>query len=320
MTSKLKTIITLTTLCMAQGIMAQAPNTGLDRHDFFYAGERKEHKMYMVKDGKVTWDYYDPAGKGEISDAVMMSDGNILVAHQYGIKEVNRKKETVWSMDAPKGYEIHSIQPIGKKHVVFVQCGKPMTAIVMEIPSKKIVRQFELPYKNEGSHGQNRKICITKSGTLLIGSMDTRTVYEYDSNGNQLNAWKLPGVWGVEELDNGNILVTDSKGTVREINREGKVVWSYTWKADERTPKPSTQKSHRLKNGNTLVSNWWNDWSKTPVDRNNPPIQYIEVTPQGEKVWELCSWNAPADLGPSTTLQLLSEPVNRKKMRFGDIK
>lgn len=306
-------------LCSAQQSFAQAPNRGLERHDFFYAGERVQHKMYKVKDGKVVWEYFDPNGKGEISDAVMMSDGNILIAHQHGIKEITKDKEVVWSMDTPKGYEIHSIKPIGKKHVVYVQCGKPMTAVVMEIPSKKIVRHFEIPYRS-GSHGQNRHISLTKQGTLLVASMDMRTVYEFDSNGTQLNAWKVPSAWGVEELKNGNILITGNNGTIREINRNGEVVWSFDWKSSEKYPQVSTQKSYRLKNGNTLIGNWWNEWSGKKVDRNNPPVQFIEVTPEGEIVWELSSWNDPADLGPSTTIQLLKEPINRKKMHFGEFK
>lgn len=306
-------------LCSAQQVFAQAPNRGLERHDFFYAGERVQHKMYKVKDGKVIWEYFDPQGKGEISDAVLMSDGHILIAHQHGIKEINEDKETVWSMDAPKGYEIHSIQPIGKNHVVYVQCGKPMTAVVMEIPGKKIVRQFEIPYRS-GSHGQNRNICLTRKGTLLVASMDMNTIYEFDSKGTQLNAWKVPSAWGVDELKNGNILITGNNGTVREINRKGEVVWSFEWKTSEKYPSVSTQKSYRLKNGNTLMGNWWNEWSGKKVDRNNPPVQFIEVTPEGEIVWELSSWNDPADLGPSTTIRPLSEPVNRKKMRFGEFK
>lgn len=317
-------LATVMGIAMGMGSMsawAQAPNRGLDRHDFFYAGERVQHKMYKVKDGKVVWSYFDPNGRGEISDAVMMSDGNILIAHQHGIKEITEDKEVVWSMDTPKGYEIHSIQPIGEDHVVYVQCGNPMTAVVMEIPGKRIVRQFELPHRKPGgSHGQNRNICLTKSGTLLVASMELNTVYEYDSKGNQLNAWKLQSVWGVDELKNGNILVTGNNGMVREINRKGEVVWSFDWKRSDKYPEVSTQKSYRLKNGNTLIGNWWNEWSDKKVDLNNPPVQYIEVTPEGEIVWELSSWNEPANLGPSTTIQLLKEPVKRKKMRFGEFK
>ena len=68
------------------------------------------------------------------------------------------------------------------------------------------------------------------------------------------------------------------------------------------------------------MNNWFNEWSSQRIDLEHPDVQAIEVTPDGRIVWELSSWFPPADLGPSTTIQPLNEPVNRNKMRFGDIK
>jgi hypothetical protein len=62
----------------------------LARHNFFYAGQSKQRRMFIVKDGQVKWAYQDQLKKGEISDAVLMSDGHILVAHQYGVAEVTQ--------------------------------------------------------------------------------------------------------------------------------------------------------------------------------------------------------------------------------------
>ena len=296
-------------------------NKGIDKFDFFYAGESPRHRMYKVEDGEVIWSYIDNNGRGEISDAVLMDDDHVLVAHQHGIMEVDEKGNKVWSMDAPKGYEIHSIQPAGKNHVVYVQCGEPMTAVVMEIPSKKIVKEFKLPYRDGGSHGQNRMIKLTKKGTLLVANMQLNTVFEFNDKGKKLNEWKFNRVWGVDELPNGNILVTGNNGEVREINRKGKEVWSYDWVASDKYPHVSTQRSYRLDNGNTVIGNWFNSWNRNEkLDRNNPPAQFIEVTPSGEIVWELRSWNAPADLGPSTVFQLLSKPVKRSETHFGSYK
>jgi len=64
---------------------AVLPGEGLSRFDFFYAGEAKKENMYIVRKGKIDWSYTHPAPKGEISDAVMLSNGNILFAHQFGI-------------------------------------------------------------------------------------------------------------------------------------------------------------------------------------------------------------------------------------------
>ena len=304
--------------CQSNAVVA--PNKGLEKFDFLYAGERQEHKMYKVKGGKVVWNYYDPAGRGEISDAVLLSDGHILMAHQHGIKEIDEMQEVVWKMDAPQGYEIHSIQPIGTDKVVYIQCGDPFEAVVMEIPSLKVLRRIPLPYNNGGSHGQMRCFRLTKSGTLLLASMQFNALIEFDSTGKELQRWDLPGAWGVEELKNGNILGCSNQGFAREFNRKGEVVWEYNLGKNPNYKDVSGQKAHRLKNGNTILNNWFNEWSGQKIDRKNPPVQAVEVTPDGKIVWELSSWNDPADLGPATTIQLLSEPVNRKKLHFGEFK
>lgn len=306
------------------------PNQGLDRHDFFYAGEQPDRKAYQVKDGKVVWEFDDPKASGEISDAVLMSDGHILIAHQHGIKEIDQNKNVIWSMDAPRGYEIHSIQPIGKNKVVYVQCGDPFEAVVMEIPSKKVLKRIALPYTNGGSHGQMRNMRLTTRGTMLLASFQYGAVIEFNSNGKELQRWECPGAWGVEELKNGNVLVASNRGYVREFNRKGNIVWEWNWK--EKGPLSmvnvngklkeviSGQKALRLKNGNTIITNWQNPWARETSDPAYPAIQAIEVNPAGEVVWKLSSWQEPANLGPSTNIQLLSEPVDRKKMRFGEFK
>ena len=314
----------------AQITLPPAENEGLDRYDFLYAGERPDRKVYMVKGGKTVWEFDDSQASGEISDAVLLSDGHILIAHQHGIKEIDQKKNIIWSMDAPKGYEIHSIQPIGKNKILYVQCGDPLEAVVMEIPSKKELRRIPLPFNNGGSHGQMRNMRLTKKGTMLMASFQYGAVIEFDSHGKELGRWECPGAWGVEELENGNILVATNRNYVREFNRNGDIVWEWNWK--EKGPLSlvnidgslreviSGQKAHRLKNGNTMITNWQNPWSREESDPAYPAIQAIEVNPQGEVVWQLKSWRNPANLGPSTTIQLLSEPVNRKKLFFGDIR
>ena len=59
-----------------------------------------------------------------------------------------------------------------------------------------------------------------------------------------------------------------------------------------------------MPNANTLINNWFNEWSDK-LDKDNLPIQAVEVTPDKKVVWVLRSWNPPGDLGPATTIQLL---------------
>ena len=91
----------------------QAPDESLGRHDFLYAGESKERRIFLVRGGRVVWSYDEPAGRGEISDAVMLSNGNILFAHQFAVEEITQEKKSVWRYDVPAGHEVHTAVPIG---------------------------------------------------------------------------------------------------------------------------------------------------------------------------------------------------------------
>ena len=288
----------------------------LTRHNFFYAGQSKQRRMFMVKDGQVNWAYQDQLKKGEISDAVLMSDGHILVAHQYGVAEVTQDQQTVWSYVAPKGTEIHTVQPIGRTHVVFVQNGKPAKTVVMEIPTCRIVRKFELPVNEKGSvHGQFRNARLTSRGTLLIANMSLGCIHEYNCNGQEIDRWTGMLPWSVQEMPKtGNLLVTGRKGLIQEINRQGQTVWQMNT-TDYGVTQP--QKTIRLKNGGHIINNWYNEWNKEPMDTANAPVQAIEVDKDGRLVWQLKAWKEP-DLGPSTTIQLLNEAVNRDRMFFGE--
>ncbi|MDE6785461.1 MAG: hypothetical protein K2J46_00260, partial [Muribaculaceae bacterium] len=168
-------------------------STDLSKHDFFYAGESKQPRMYIVKNGEIEWQHLASERKGEISDAVLMTDGNMLIAHQYGIAEIAPDHSTIWSYDAPEGCEIHTIQPIGEDKVLFIQNGMPAKVVVMEIPSLKILKEFTLPVSEKGSvHGQFRNARLTSRGTLLVANMGLGFVAEYNSDGREIDRWNIP--------------------------------------------------------------------------------------------------------------------------------
>lgn len=291
-------------------------DTSLAKHDFFYAGQSKQRRMFIVKNGQVAWAYQDQLKRGEISDAILMSDGHILVAHQYGVAEIAQDGSTVWQYAAPEGTEIHTIQPIGKKHVVFVQNGKPAKAVVMEIPTCRIVREFQLPISEKGSvHGQFRNARLSSRGTLLIANMALGCIHEFTCDGKEVDRWDGFLPWSVQEMPKtGNLLITGRKGKIQEINRQGETVWELNT-TDYGVTQP--QKTIRLSNGNHLINNWYNEWNKEPMDTLHAPVQAIEIDKDGKLVWQLRAWKNP-DLGPSTTIQLLNETVNRERLFFGE--
>jgi hypothetical protein len=299
---------------------AVLPGKGLAQHDFFYAGEAKTQDMYLVRKGKVVWEFHDPAGKGEISDAVLLSNGNVLFAHQYGVKLIDRQKKVLWKLDAPPNTEIHTAQPIGKNLVLYVQNGDPAKVVVVNIVTGKNVREFVVSVKDPKSvHGHFRHARLTAAGTLLVAHMDLGKIVEYDSTGKEL--WSnTPGgsVWSADRLKNGNTLIAGG-GRVREVNPAGATVWEFTSADVPDYLFNSIQIAQRLPNGNTLINTWFNQWNG-PVDPATAPVQALEVTPAKKIVWALRAWGNPLDLGPSTTIQLLDAKSVPEAAHFGDLK
>jgi len=285
-------------------VPAVLPGIGLSQYDFFYAGESKVERMFIVRGGQIVWDYTHPA-QGEISDAIWLTNGDILFAHQHGVTEVNANKQVVWNHDAPVNTEIHTAMLIGTNSAGFVQNGDPAKFIVINKGTGQTENEFNLPVANPRStHGQFRHARLTAAGTLLVAHMDLGKVVEYDLTGKELWSLPVPGVWSATPLDNGNILVVSNRKFVRELTRQGDVVWEWTPADTPEYPMSNLQLATRLPNGNTLINDWFNQWSGE-VNPATAEVQAIEVTPSKKVVWTLRSWSEPANLGPATTIQIL---------------
>jgi hypothetical protein len=313
-------------ITQAQSSVTQAlsppvlPGKGLAEHDFMYAGESHDRRIFIVRQGKIVWSYDDPAGKGEISDAVMLSNGNVLFAHQFGVTEITPDKKVIWNYDAPAGYEVHTAIPIGREHVLYIQNGDPAVVRVVNIVTNAIEREITLQTSHPAStHGQFRHARLTDRGTLLVAHMDLDKVVEYDYNGNQL--WSFPGAgtWGVTPLSDGNVLITDKQG-VREVTRRGDSVWNFSPSDAPGYLFMNLQQAWRLPNGDTVINNWANEWNKAPENGYGATIQAIEVTPSKQVVWALQSWTPPVNLGPATTIQFLDSPSVPEDVHFGPIR
>jgi hypothetical protein len=316
--------VALASALPAQTASAPAVND-LSRHDFLYAGESHDRRIFLVRGGKVVWSFDEPDGKGEISDAVMLSNGNILFAHQFAVEEITPEKKVIWRYDPPAGHEVHTAVPIGLDRVLYIQNGDPALLRVVNIRTNAVEKELTLATKMPPStHGQFRHARLTPQGTLLVAHMDLNKVVEYDSNGKEL--WSFPGkgVWGVTPLENGNMLITDSVG-VREVTRRGDVVWNWL-KTDAPGVKfDNLQQAWRLPNGNTVIDNWGNEWNAASGKLGAETLQAIEVTPDKKVVWVMKAWGQDGlpSLGPATTLQFLDGPLANAKpedVHFGDIR
>ena len=297
---------------------AQLPGKGLAQHDFMYAGESHDRRIFIVRHGEIVWSYEDAAGKGEISDATMLSNGNILYTHQFGVTEITPEKKVVCNYDAP-GHEIHTAVPIGNRHVLFIMNGDPALVRVVNTESGATEKEFALAVKHPISvHGQFRHARLTANGTLLVAHMDLNKVVEYDADGNELWSFPATSPWGVTPLANGNALITDRLG-VREVTRRGDVQWSFRPADAPEYTFANLQQAWRLPNGDTVVNNWVNEWNTTPESRVGT-LQALELTPAKEIVWAMAAWTPPQNLGPATTIQFLDAGSAPEDVHFGNIR
>ena len=295
---------------------AVLPGKGLQQHPFLYAGEWDTRKplqsMFLVRDGKIVWSYSIPlhlpnGGIQEFDDATLLPDGNIIFSRMSGAGMVNPDKKLVWEYPAPPGTEIHSIQSIGKDLVLLMRNGNPAQAMIINTATGATVKEILIPTTVTGTHGQFRHIRLTKARTLLVPHLGEGKVVEYELDGKAIWSVNAKSPWSALRLDNGNTLIAgDWSRYVREVNSKGETVWELTQADLPDVLLGNLQTASRLANRNTVICNWS---AGNPKSEEWPDtVQVFEVTPAKKVVWALRAWDAPADLGPSTSIQLLDEP------------
>jgi len=288
--------------------LAPLPGNGLAQHPFLYCGEWQrrsisDQTMYIVRDGRIAWSYTNP-DRGELGDCHRLQNGNILFSRQFGASEVTPDKRIVWNYDGPPGTEIHTTWPVDRDRVLIMQNGNPATLLIVNKRSNRVEHTLTLPTRvPAGVHGQFRHARMTRDGHFLVAHMDLGKVVEYDKDGKELWSVAAPSAWAAVRLKNGNTLISGNQhGYVREVNRQGEIVWEIGKNDLPGISLYTVQEVTRLANGNTLINNWVGS-----VAQENWPtvVQLIEVTPDKKVVWALRDWTT---LGPASSTQLLDEP------------
>jgi hypothetical protein len=273
------------------------PGKGIAQHPMFYIGEGC-NKMFLINGGKVIWTYSTGTG-WEYDDIWMLSNGNILFSRMAYAAEVTPQKKIVWRLDAPKGTEIHSVQPIGLDKVLLVQNGTPARVLLVNKKTGAVEVDHAITHTGEGVHAQFRRIRMTANGTYLLPFLQLDKVVEYDKDFKEIWSHHIPTPWAAIRLHNGNTLITDERETLtREVNSKGETVWEFNLSKD--LPPGieffDSQSCVRLNNGNTVLCS---------RGKGGRGCQLIEVTPDKKVVWALKDWT---NLGPATAVQLLEDP------------
>ena len=273
------------------------PGNGLAQHSMLLVGEGC-NRMFLVHGGRIVWTFC--AGKGwEYDDVWMLSSGNILFSRMTYAALVSPRKEILWRMDAPKGTEIHTIQPIGPDEALLVLNDMPPVAMIVNLKTGREVLRHPLDYDPALSvHAQCRRFRKTAQGTYLLPCLGMSRVVEYDARFHPIWTYEVGRPWAAVRLPDGNTLITDEETqTHMEITPDKKTVWSV---ALSELPEPcrlhDSQSCTRLANGNTIL-----------CSRGNEGLapQMVEITRDKQVVWVFQDWS---QIGPVTAVQVLSEP------------
>lgn len=265
--------------------------------------------------GEILWEYKIPdeydEGSGIGLEAGTLDNGNILAIFPApGIFEITRDGEIVWSYLQEKLSHDADLLSNGNVIYVFGNNDQISDAQVIEIDEDgNIVWQwyakdyyldrFGEIYNQGWTH--TNAVQRLENGNTLISLRNFYLTTIVDENGDIVLEYDW-SVFGEDTdphepvlLPNGNLLVclqNDSPYQAVEVNLEtGQTVWTYTHNRPLRTARDCD----RLPNGNTLivaVKDTRDD--ESAVDEST----IIEVTQEGEVVWQLTLEGVSADFTP----------------------
>ncbi|OHB57426.1 MAG: hypothetical protein A2Y07_04380 [Planctomycetes bacterium GWF2_50_10] len=269
------TLICLTFLTALHGVEEGA--TKPVTHSFL-AADYGGNKVYIVNaEGNITWQY--PAVCPQ--DIWLLKNGNILLSHLLGVKEVTREKSTVWEYTVEEPNEVHSCQPLKNGNYMVAVAGPCQ---IREIDhTGKIVKTVNLKTVTKDPHLQMRIARKLSNDNYLVGHFGDKAVREYDWNGKMIREIKTDGnVYAGYRLPNGNTLISlGDAHKIIEVDDTDKIVWQVNENDLEGNPLRFAAGMQRLENGNTVVANWGGH------GHVGQQPQLFEVTPDKKVVWQV---------------------------------
>jgi len=256
--------------------------------------------------GEIIWEYPLPPNLKQYTnpgfDPELLSNKNILlVLPGYGVHEINRNGDTVWSyLDKKVSHDADRL-PNGNTIFVFGNNDQTDDAQVKEVnPEGEIVWEWyardyfdKPPFNTINNQGWTHTNAVTRmaNGNTLISPRNFGLLVEVDAEGEvvrtigggvifgdqtiRLKAYENADPFAPhdpEVLPNGNILMMSQyvpNRAIEMVPETGEVVWEYTVRDPDNWP---VRDADRLPNGNTLITG---------------TRKIIEVTPEGKIVWQL---------------------------------
>lgn len=182
-------------------------------------------------DGKVLWEHGSKQAKvGDVQDAWMLPNGNVLFADGLGVSEVTRDHQIVFQY-IPKeqgGGGAFSCQRLDNGNTLI---GENATGRVLEIdPSGKTVFTLQTSPSTVGKHLNMRMARKLDSGNYLVSMIGARQVHEYAPDGKKVLEITTPSmVFSAIRTPAGTTLTCTFTG-VFEYDQAGKEIWRFVQK------------------------------------------------------------------------------------------
>ena len=207
-----------------------------------YDGDEGGRVWEFGPDGKVRWQIKNLNGPNDVQ---ILPGGRVLIAERNGnlVTERDREGKVLWEYKVANNNAI-AAQRLPNGNTLICTFGE-----LLEVnPKKEVVRQHTDPagFRHAVRIKNGNILYVTAGGTVVELSPEfkqVRTVTPAEHAGGA-------GYWAsVEPLPNGRLLVAlGSSGKVVEIDGDGEI--------DRRVDSPNAVFATRLRNGNTLVSNF----------------------------------------------------------------
>ena len=282
------------------------PSYGQMKRHTFACTDYTQGKVYIISDeGKPLWEYPAP----NCNDLWVLPNGNLLFNTGNGVKEVTRKKETVFSYESKS--EIYACQRLTNGNTFIGECN---SGLLLEVaPNGEIVKKIRLlPDGLDGGHAFMRNARKLENGHYLVAHYGLDKVCEYDSTGQKLNEIPITGgPHSVIRKPDGNTVIacSDHNGEPRivEVEKEGKIVWQLTKNELPGIELKFMTGMEILPDGNMVFTNWLghNQFGKS--------AHAFEITRKKKLVWV---YNDHSILKTMSNIQMLD---NRGKPLKGSV-
>jgi hypothetical protein len=172
-----------------------------------YGGGRVTERDWK---GNIVW---DSGNVGNVCSCQRLANGNTLIASTGQLIEMNRKKETVFSIKT----QVYYARKLRNGHIIYTTANQ-----VIELDAnRKEVRRINVNGVNWGSAEK------LANGNYLVSIYSFGRVAEIDKDGKEVWKVNVASPTLALRLRNGNTLVASTAGNaVFEYDRKGKQVWT----------------------------------------------------------------------------------------------